>query len=88
MGEKHLNYKSVLSLKVLPRLIIVCLDIGFRSIALIFLIVLGIAWESLFCNHLQHTIFWMLKHSRFYFACRPTIRIHVEVKSDSHSLAA
>ena len=36
-------------------------------IALVFWIILGISAESLFCNHLHHTIFRLLKQSRFYF---------------------
>ena len=57
-------------------------------IALVFLIILGIIGESHFCNHLHHTIFRLLKQSRFYVTCGTTISIHVVGKSDSHSLAA
>jgi hypothetical protein len=53
-------------------------------IALVIWMILGISAESHFCNHLHHTIFRLLKQSRFYLTYGTTIRIHAPGNSNSH----
>jgi hypothetical protein len=51
IGKKHITYKSILTLKAIPRLIIVSLNIRWLLVAFIHLAVLGVRRKSFFFDY-------------------------------------